>query len=228
MGQGFGAFGKIPALGDFFQLNTPPGFVRVWDDWLQGAMMAAAEAGGEAWDDQYMSAPIWRFTLSPGLAGSSKVLGVLMPSVDRVGRRFPLALMVPLPGDGPMALDHMVQEETFDQLETLALTTLEDGTDREHLAAGLEKISPPDAQSFSPPRRVGGAIVLDEASDPSIAHELAAGFVGLTGMAAPSLWSTLLQDTRRALICDGLPDAHQARALFDLNAPLWGDARPQG
>lgn len=228
MGQGFGAFGKMPALGDFFQLNTPPGFVRVWDDWLQGAMMAAADAGGAHWDDQYMSAPIWRFTLSPGLAGAAKVIGILMPSVDRVGRRFPLALMAPIDGDGPMTLDHLAEEDTFDRLETLALTTLEDGVDRDKLACGLEDIPAPASQDYSAPRRSGGAIVISRTGETGIAPEMAAGFVAMSGMSAPSLWSTVLQDTRRALVCDGLPDAHQARALFDLNAPLWGDARPQG
>ena len=31
--------------------------------------------------------PIWRFVLLPGLIGSNGWAGVLMPSVDRVGRR---------------------------------------------------------------------------------------------------------------------------------------------
>ncbi|KAG1647791.1 hypothetical protein GQR58_030329 [Nymphon striatum] len=134
MADGFGAFGKTPALGDFFHINAPQGFVRVWDDWVQGAMMAAAKAGGEDWDDQYMSSPIWRFTLAPGLAGPAKVQGVLMPSVDRVGRRFPLSLMAAIDGDGPASLDHLTQDDTFEQLEELALSTLEDGMDRDRLA----------------------------------------------------------------------------------------------
>ena len=226
MGQGFGAFGKMPSLGDFFHLNAPAGFVRAWDDWLQGAMMAAQQAGGEAWDAQYMSAPIWRFALSPGLAGAGKIMGVLMPSVDRVGRRFPLALMAPLDRDGPVALDHLSEDATYERLEDLALATLEDDMDRARLEGALADIQPPGGHSFAPLRRAGRAFVLTQADAAGIAPELAAGLIGLGGFDAPSFWSAILDGTRRAMICDGLPDAQQARALFDLNAPLWGDARP--
>lgn len=225
MGQGFGAFGKMPALGDFFHLNTPQGFVRVWDDWLQGAMMTAAQAGGGAWDDQYMSAPIWRFTLSPGVAGATKVLGIVMPSVDRVGRRFPLALMAALDHEGPAAFDHLTQDTTFERLEDLALSCLDDGMDRDRLAAALTEIGPPAPPPYTPVRKAGNALVLSPADFQGTAPALAAGLVG-TGMAAPCLWTTLVDDTRRAMVCDGMPDAHQSRALFDLNAPLWREARP--
>ena len=226
MEQGFGAFGKMPALGDFFHLNAPPGFVRVWDDWLQGAMMAAAEAGQDAWDAQYMSAPIWRFTLAPGLAGAAKIIGVLMPSVDRVGRRFPLALMAAVEREGPATLDHLCEDQTFERLEDVALAALEDGMDRDRLAALLAQIDAPVPHSYAPLRRAGGTYVITQADEGGIAPELAAGLLGAGGLAQPSLWSTVLDGTRRAMICDGLPNAHQARALFDLNAPLWGDARP--
>lgn len=225
MGQGFGAFGKMPALGDFFHLNAPQGFVRAWDDWLQGAMMSAAQSGGDAWDDQYMSAPIWRFTLPPGLAGAAKVLGVLMPSVDRVGRRFPLALMTAIEGDGPAVYDHLTSDGVFDRLEDVALSALDDGMDRDRLAAQLQDIPLPQA-SYAAMQRTGKALVMRQTSPAGIAPEMAAGLMGATGMQQPTLWSTLLDGTRRAMICDGFPDAHQARALFDLTAPLWAEARP--
>ncbi len=227
MEQRFGAFGKMPSLGDFFRLDTPNGFVRVWDTWLQSAMMIAAEAGGDAWDDQYMSAPIWRFTLSPGLAGAQKVTGVLMPSVDRVGRRFPLALMAVVPNEGPAALDHLTQTAMFEKLEDVALSVLEDGVDRDHLAASLADVILPETRHSPPLRRSGTALVLSHSEQKCIAPELASGLMETTGMSAPSLWSTILEDSSRAMVCDGLPDSRQACALFDLNAPLWGDARPQ-
>ena len=226
MGQGFGAFGKMPALGDFFHLTPPAGFVQVWDNWLQNAMLSAAQQIGEAWDGQYMSAPIWRFTLSPGLAGASKIIGVLMPSVDRVGRRFPLSLMSTVDREGPAALDHLLEEKTFVQLEDVALAALEDDMDRDKLAAALLTISPPHPHSYARLRQAGTALVLTQVTANSVGPELAAGLLGADGMSKPSMWSTVLNDTRRAMICDGLPDAHQARALFDLNAPLWTDARP--
>lgn len=225
MSDGFGAFGKTPSLGDFFHINAPQGFVRVWDDWVQGAMMAAAQAGGDAWDDLYMSSPIWRFTLAPGLAGPAKIQGVLMPSVDRVGRRFPLSLMAAINGDGPASLDHLTHDETFELLEDLALSTLEDGMDRDRLAALLAEITPPAAPQPTPLRRAGNTLVLSSTQQqgiaPAFATELISGAITM-----PSLWSTFVDTDCHAMVCDGLPDAHQARALFDLNAPLWVEARP--
>ena len=87
--SGYGAFGKIPGMGDFFRFDAPPGFVQAWDGWLQEGMLSAKEALGEGWLAAYMSAPIWRFTLAPGLAGEAAVMGILMCSVDRVVHSFP-------------------------------------------------------------------------------------------------------------------------------------------
>ncbi|KIN69984.1 Type VI secretion-associated protein, BMA A0400 family [Sulfitobacter noctilucicola] len=225
MEQGFGAFGKMPALGDFFHINAPSGFMRVWDDWLQGAMMTGAQAGGDRWDAQYMSAPIWRFTLAPGLAGAAKVMGVLMPSVDRVGRRFPLSLMASVPDDAPASLDHLTHDETFDALEDVALAALEDGMDRDRLGELLGQINTGAKKDCAPLRRAGQTIVLNGADGSSPAPELAAGLIGAGGISAPSLWTALIEDKGHTMICDGLPGTHEARALFDLNAPLWMDAR---
>ncbi len=227
MEQGFGAFGKMPSMGDFFRLNTPPGFVRVWDDWVQGAMMTGAQAGGAQWDAQYMSAPIWRFTLAPSLAGAAKIMGVLMPSVDRVGRRFPLALMQPLNGTSPATFDHLTQDGTFEALETIALDALEDGMDRDLLERRLADVAVVASAPHHPLRRAGTALVLSDTSEKTIAAELAAGLMDGAGrMAQPSLWTALIDGARRAMICDGMPGPQEARALFDLNAPLWMDARP--
>jgi type VI secretion system protein ImpM len=44
----------------------------------------------------YLTFPVWRFLLPVGVLGSTAWTGVLMPSVDRVGRYFPLTLATPL------------------------------------------------------------------------------------------------------------------------------------
>jgi type VI secretion system protein ImpM len=226
MSVAFGAFGKMPALGDFFQLNAPHGFVRIWDEWLQFAMVAGQQACGEGWDAHYMSAPIWRFTLAAGLAGPAKVMGVLMPSVDRVGRRFPLSLMVGVERDGPAALDHMDQTATFEQLEDIALAALDDHMDRDRLTEALAAVAVPPLRAHAALRIAANTMVMTQASADNAAPELAAGLIAAKGIRQPTLWTAILNDTSRLMICDGLPDNTQAHALFDLSAPLWADARP--
>jgi len=86
-----GFFGKLPWLGDFVTRDLPVSFVTPWDGWLQAGMAATRDGLGEAWVDRFLTAPIWRFLLPAGCAGPA-MAGVLMPSVDRVGRSFPLTI----------------------------------------------------------------------------------------------------------------------------------------
>jgi len=90
MASGF--FGKIPSQGDFVTRRLPWEFTSAWDDWLQQGMHASRVALGERWLELYLSAPIWRFQLAPGLCGPLGWRGVFFASVDRVGRYFPLTL----------------------------------------------------------------------------------------------------------------------------------------
>lgn len=139
----FGAYGKIPAKGDFIKISLPAGFVQPWDDWLSATMISCREM--EGWDRLYLSAPIWRFTLAAGIAGPSALLGVLMPSVDAVGRRFPLTLVSPFKGSHVLAA-HMAGPHVFAALETLALATLDDSAELDDLKAGLGHLSLPDTR----------------------------------------------------------------------------------
>jgi type VI secretion system protein ImpM len=87
-----GWFGKLPSQGDFVSRRLPDAFIQGWDDWLQRSLASARDQLGDAWLDCYLVAPIRRFWLAPGLLGGEGWAGVLMPSVDRVGRHFPLTI----------------------------------------------------------------------------------------------------------------------------------------
>lgn len=227
MAGGFGAFGKMPSAGDFFRLNPPAGFVSAWDGWVQQAMLETQVALGPDWDGRYMSAPIWRFTLSPGLAGPQPAMGVLMPSVDRVGRRFPLTLMAAQPTAGSAAgaaADHLRAGPVFVALEDLALAALDDGMTRERLEQGLAGIAPPPAAAAVPLRQAAGCLILGGGGPASLAVDLPADLAGglLAGRyTVPSVWSAEFAAGPRLMICEGLPGPAQARALFDPSAPLW-------
>jgi type VI secretion system ImpM family protein len=97
-----GWFGKIPALGDFASRRLPPDFIEAWDAWLSGEIAAARQALGPDWPASYLNSPTWRFALMPGVLDSTYWYGILAPSVDRVGRQFPLtfAASCKAPADG--------------------------------------------------------------------------------------------------------------------------------
>ena len=89
-------FGKLPFLGDFASRRLPESFIRPWDEWLQPGLASARDATGERWLDLYLTFPVWRFVMPGGLLGDANWIGVLLPSVDRVGRCFPLTICEPL------------------------------------------------------------------------------------------------------------------------------------
>ncbi len=92
-----GFFGKLPCRGDFVRRRVPDEFVSAWDEWLQQCLTQSREqlvnAWGDRWRDAYLSGPIWRFVLAEGVCGTGAYAGVVMPSVDRVGRCFPLTIV---------------------------------------------------------------------------------------------------------------------------------------
>jgi type VI secretion system ImpM family protein len=99
-----GWYGKLPSLGDFAGRRLPPLFVEPWDDWL-AASLASWRASDVAWLDAYLAAPPLRFALGAGVPfeQSPGYAGVLMPSVDRVGRYFPLTVVRPRAPQQPEA-----------------------------------------------------------------------------------------------------------------------------
>ena len=87
-----GFYGKIPARGDFVQAGLPRSFTDPWADWMQRMLAASRAILGEAWLPAWLEAPVWRFMLAPGVCGPDAALGLWLPSVDRIGRYFPLTL----------------------------------------------------------------------------------------------------------------------------------------
>lgn len=212
--MGFGAYGKIPALGDFFRASPPPGFAEAWDPWLQERLLDIQGEMGTTWRTAYLGAPIWRFTLHAGIAGPAPILGVLMPSVDRVGRDFPLTLMAQAAGSA-FGL-HGASEATFAALEEAALGALAEGATLDELTDALKDIAVP----FLPETRIladwpGHLALSGAAASPALLDAT------VKGWAAPSVWSAALESGTRTFVIEGLPGKHHARALFDLDAPFW-------
>ncbi len=109
-----GWHGKLPSLGDFASRRLGADFIEPWDAWLATGLLNLRSAAPSTWLAAYLASPSWRFLLQPGVLpgaaaggpGSQAWAGVLMPSVDRVGRYFPLTLAQPL-GPGPLGLGQL-------------------------------------------------------------------------------------------------------------------------
>ncbi len=125
-GMEVGFYGKLPSHGDFLRRRVSDAFVRVWDPWLQECMASSRAVLGDRWLDVYLTSPSWRFVCAPGTFGAAPVIGVMVPSVDRVGRYFHLTFVSELPEGTNIVGAATTLEAFFDSAERLAVETLAD------------------------------------------------------------------------------------------------------
>jgi type VI secretion system protein ImpM len=128
-----GFYGKIPARGDFVRFGLPRDFTDPWDAWLQSVMSGSQTLMGDDWLPAFLEAPVWRLILPPGMCGSLAALGLMLPSVDRAGRYFPLTFGALSP--------HCVARESaaawLDSCEAAGLAALERDSTPDEMAAML-------------------------------------------------------------------------------------------
>ena len=119
-----GFYGKVTSHGDFVTRRLPDTLVAAWDEWLQQCMLASRQQLGADWLAHYLTSPVWRFAIAEGIVGNQAWAGVMMPSVDRVGRHYPLMLAAPAAAGVP--LTHWVSQARgwYDALDDLARSSL--------------------------------------------------------------------------------------------------------
>ncbi|MCP5421167.1 MAG: type VI secretion system-associated protein TagF [Gammaproteobacteria bacterium] len=138
-----GFFGKLPIRGDFISRNLPRSFLDPWDTWLQQAIARSRQQLDARWLDCYLTSPIWCFALSPGACGPSAIAGALMPSMDRVGRYYPLVIAATLP-DTPSLLTLLeTGQDWFQTAEQTALKALDEEWELEEFATRVTQIGLP-------------------------------------------------------------------------------------
>jgi type VI secretion system protein ImpM len=140
-----GLYGKLPARGDFVSRRLESAFVHDWDAWLQRIAAASRERLGAQWLEYFLSAPVWRFVLPAGMYSGSAWVGLMLPSVDRVGRHFPLTVAACMGGDNidvPSTLAGALP--WLDSLEELALQALQPDLDVELFDSQLTQRALPE------------------------------------------------------------------------------------
>ncbi len=121
-----GFYGKLPIVGDFITRRLPKDFVNALDQWMQGGITVSKEELGNDWLDLYLTSPIWRFVFQPGVCGEEAWAGIMMPSVDKVGRYYPLTIACKVDEAKDLALILAHCSDWFVRLEEIALAGLEE------------------------------------------------------------------------------------------------------
>jgi len=142
-----GLFGKLATKRDFIALATPRNFIEAWEPWLQSSLSASRHQMGEQWQQSFLTAPVWRFWLGAEICGTT-VLGAIMPSLDGVGRYYPLTLHVIADPNAPIPPpDCDAQDEWFGIAETFLLSTLAGAASFDEISAALDRLANPRSMS---------------------------------------------------------------------------------
>lgn len=210
--RGAGFFGKLSSHGDFVSRRLPSSFTAVWDEWLQTSIGRSRELLGPAWMNAYLSAPVWRFALSAGLCGHSAWAGVLMPSVDRVGRCFPLTVAMALPPDAALLALPEQACGWYADMEQLALSSLDQGFTLERFDAALRATDLPRvsrAQAEEKDAARGGflRLAIPDLDGLSLAMPALRYRIAEACVAGQSLWWSQGSDwvAPSMVLCRGLP-----------------------
>jgi type VI secretion system protein ImpM len=191
-----GLFGKLPAKRDFIGMNASRRFLEAWEPWLQAGVATSKQMLGDAWIDTYNRAPIWRYWLGADFCGEA-MIGAFMPSVDGVGRSFPLAVFVG-EGDASLAPPELEPNDAwFAAAEAVLLDALEPGATLELIAEKVGALPLPALE----PRTTrddgledlaeGGVLARDVGSEVSSAFLAARRFGRRRAFASQTFWWTI-------------------------------------
>ena len=135
--KGAGCHGKLPARGDFVTRGLDGAALERWDNWLQQVVSASRAGLGPDWQAAWLRMPAWHFALGCSVLDDRPWAGVLIPSVDKVGRSYPFSVLSPLrPGGASPAAWQA-------GAEALALEALADDLDAALLQQRLDRIGCP-------------------------------------------------------------------------------------
>jgi type VI secretion system protein ImpM len=217
-----GLYGKLPMKRDFISVSTPRAFLERWEPWIQGGIAASRIALGAQWQEIFLRAPIWRFWLGAEVCGRP-AMGSFMPSVDGVGRFFPLTAVAcgeagsafPTPQGDPQAA-------WFAEVEAMLLDALDEDAAYDRILATLSNLPAPACARIP----AAGAAIRDIFSATLVtadaADSLDTAFASLLAererrqqAAGCFFWTIGGEDfPPAALFCTGLPDPNVLTALL--------------
>jgi type VI secretion system protein ImpM len=140
---------------------------------MDAAIMASRQALGAAWQSVWLNAPEWFFSLPGGMCGPDALLGVWVPSLDSVERRYPLTIAAVFIGEmGPPGAGHYGAWLTA--ARQLALNAVVSADPPDCLASALSAL-PIDRDDTAHALRAGNGSLWwtkNEAGDPGAQHLL--------------------------------------------------------
>lgn len=230
-----GYYGKVPTHGDFVSRGLPGTFIDPWDAWLQEAINTSRQQLGDTWLNYYLTSPVYRFVLSPGICGNQGWQGVLMPSVDKIGRYYPMTVSLMDKQNINPFIALQARNEWFASIERLVLSCLDDNFNLEQFNISLSNFSFKEGPCAADSEQ--SCIPVPEKIFHHAWQQSMKSIESIPDMLpyildnslkeqyfAYSLWWTQGSEivSPSLLICEGLPHFEGMAALFDGKWQKWG------
>lgn len=225
-----GLFGKLPMQSDFISHFLPESYTDYWHGWLQSCLSVSQEQLADHWQSYYLNAPIWRFAIMPEVIHNQGIIGVMIPSVDEIGRYFPLTI-AHLGNHQPWAA-YLNDKAWFDKAEYTALLALEDNLAYSTYMGHFEHLGTPEyarwpalvTESASQNRTHSTAFNLIQQMAPEQGALHLLEYTTQRNLGPYSLWWTEGSESVEPslLTCNHLPDSGQYAAMLDGQWQNWG------
>jgi type VI secretion system protein ImpM len=219
-----GFYGKLPVVGDFIKRRLPKDFIVAIDEWIQNSISVSKEVLGDSWLDLYLTSPVWMFAFQSTVCGDGAWVGIMMPSVDKVGRYFPLILACKIEEEKALGLVLTENSAWFAKLEEVALAGLDEEYSLEQFNDAVLAIGEPIVKKMIQPE----GVELEVGEGEEVTHLISEGLfdgdaiassdalllatldsMDLTHSDGLSLWMRIAEDNKGAVsIYKGLPTAY--------------------
>ncbi|MGZ3417819.1 MAG: type VI secretion system-associated protein TagF [Polyangiales bacterium] len=135
------AFGKVPSAGDFLRSNIVGEPVSSFEDWLTRGLEGADDRLGQTFAQAFLNGPIYAFIHRAPQAPQRLLAGVVRPSRDAVGRRYPFVVCCAFESGALMGMPHLLPLVLGDFLESVTgfATTADYLRSQSDLDAGLAR-----------------------------------------------------------------------------------------
>lgn len=160
-----GVMGKHPGFGDFVRAGVSDHVADGLDAWASATLQTVRTDLGDGWEPFWDSAQTLRFWMGRALFGRT-LAGVVRPSRDKVGRRYPLFLLI----EGAAISPPMIAPDPwlFDALEA-HLNSVLPGPGASSLLIGTDQL----VAAFSPEDPENSSILWAHRADGDLASLLA-------------------------------------------------------
>jgi type VI secretion system protein ImpM len=120
-------FGKVPRMGDFLRVGSGGPAGESLEQFVEQGLGLAESKRGSAWPSVYAAGATYAFVYRPPRSTNVRdaLVGVIKPSMDSVGRRFPLVVYAPAIPRGNVPWPHVLPIALGDFLDAAANLLIE-------------------------------------------------------------------------------------------------------